>query len=403
MMFTRMLASLLTLALATTAAADEFDRLEGRVLAEIPRGDDVSAHESLSGEDLVLLPNVLSDTRAALVVVKTDQGNLARLLLTPAFRKAADGSDSVVPILVLERFDTFEAGPATSILARGRDLVLFDGFRFDLDTGQVVPEGQGGDLQFQGAEKPSDQKLIATGGAKLFTLKASPLGDQAGPGQPSRGRNVVPTDFAGRYRLVANGQWTGTLELEVGPDGVVNGRFRSDQTGSSYRVTGQAGEESANFVRFSVIFPRSRQEYEGRLFTEGKGAIAGTIVAARTALRLLRDPRGGDNRAGGGGGRGRGGRGGGGRRGRARRAVCRGREGGGRGRTGGGVEGGERGRAGGGGGRPGRAGDARIVAWRICSIDSARRALGMSGSGRPAEERRRLADSLFPIIERNIP
>lgn len=291
-MLTRMLpVPLLTLALATLASADEFDRLEGRTLAEIPGSDMATAHESISIQDLVLLPNVLRDSRAALVIVKTDQGNPARLLVTPAFRKAPDGQGEPSPILLLERFDTFEAGPATSILAGGRDRVLFDGFRLDLDTGQVVPDGQGGDIQFQGGEKPAQQKLIAIGGAKLFTLAKSPLSDQAAPDQPSPGRNVIPGDFAGRYRLVANGQWTGTLTLKVGDDGALDGQFRSDQTGSSYRVTGQAGGESANQLRFEVVFPRSRQEYEGRLFTNGKGAIAGsTTLLDRTygffALRM---------------------------------------------------------------------------------------------------------------------
>lgn len=265
------------LALFTVSRADDFDRLEGRALADIPRDPGAKAREALTVTELSLLPPVLRDARSALVVVKTEQGNPARMLVSAGLRKPPGAEGEPAPVLVVERFDTFEAGPATTRLAHGRDLVLFDGFQLDLDTGQVVPEGQGGDLRFEAGEKPDAQRLVAVKPAAMYTLEKPPPAGQVEPGKPSPGRAVLPTDFAGRYRLVANGQWSGILELEAADRGALTGRFRSDQTGQSYRVTGQVEPGDPNLVRFSVILPRVRQEFEGRLFTEGKGAIAGTM------------------------------------------------------------------------------------------------------------------------------
>jgi hypothetical protein len=92
------------------------------------------------------------------------------------------------------------------------------------------------------------------------------------------GRAVRPGDFQGRFHLVADGQWSGLLELVVAGDGSISGRFRSEQTGGSYKVVGDLAADAPNRITFSVDFPRSRIEFDGRLWTEGKGAIAGTAT-----------------------------------------------------------------------------------------------------------------------------
>ncbi len=263
---------------AGSRAADDFDRLEGRVLADLPGSQIATAHDQLTIKEIGALPIVLQGTRSALIVVVTDQGNPARLLVSPALRKpqAGGAEGDLIPILVVERFDTFEAGPATTKLARGNGLILFDGFRLDLDSGQVVPEGQGGDIQFV-TEGKEGQRLVALSPSKLYTLTKSPLERSEERGKPSLGRNVLASDFEGRYRLFSNGQWAGTLDLKVGEAGVVTGRFQSEETGSSYRVAGQVGTGGPNQIQFSIIFPRVRQEFDGRLWTVGKGAMAGTM------------------------------------------------------------------------------------------------------------------------------
>ena len=86
---------------------------------------------------------------------------------------------------------------------------------------------------------------------------------------------MVAGDFAGRYRLFANGQWSGTLDLKVEGRGVVVGQFRSDLHGTSYPVSGQVATDVAQKVFFAIKYPRARQEFEGFLWAEGKGAMAG--------------------------------------------------------------------------------------------------------------------------------
>ncbi|MBX6312858.1 MAG: biopolymer transporter ExbD [Isosphaeraceae bacterium] len=269
----------LVLSLAATALADDFDRLEGPILAGIPASGDAQAHEQLTLAELGNLPSILPGLREPLLIAMTDQGNIARLIAIPAFRKPQGGQGEPIPILVLERFATFEGGPATTRLARGRDLILFDGFFFDLDSGQVVPEGQGGDLRFlaQGEQGP---RLVAVGKAKLYTLSKSPFPSPAAAprARPSTRGQVRPEDFAGRYHLFADGRWSGVLDLKVGERGVVTGRFRSDQTGASYPVTGHVAEGAPHQIRFAAQFPRSKLEFVGYLWTEGQGAMAGSAT-----------------------------------------------------------------------------------------------------------------------------
>ena len=258
------------------ARADDFDRLEGGALAAIPHGPGTSAHEAMTLAELGNLPRVLAEARSALVVVKTDQGNLCRMLVAAGLRRAPGVPEPPVPVLVLERFDTFEAGAAVNRLARGRDVLLFGGFRFDLDLGQVVPEGQGGDVQFLADGGPGP-RLAALAPTTLYTVASSPIPAEARAGLPSAGRGVVASDFAGRYRLFADGQWSGTLELAL-EGRSVSGRFRSDQTGSVYPVAGTAPADAPGLIRFAITYPRSRQDFQGRLWTAGKGAMAGTLT-----------------------------------------------------------------------------------------------------------------------------
>jgi hypothetical protein len=233
----------------------------------------------LTARAIDALPNVLRDSRSALLIATTDQGNLAGLLVAAALRRAPGSAAAPVPVLVVERFETFDAGNLASRLARGKDLVLFDGFQVDLDSGLVVPEEQGGDLQFR-AGGEDGPRLVALGKARLYTLARSPLPDAgtAAAAQPALGRVVRPGDFAGRYRLFANGQWSGTLDLKVDDAGGVSGRFRSDSSGAAYPLSGQVAPNVPHKVSFRIKFPRTQQDYEGFLWTEGKGAMAGTLT-----------------------------------------------------------------------------------------------------------------------------
>lgn len=253
---------------------DEFDRLEGAALAKLRESTLVQTHQELAIRELEALPRVLSGIRSTVLFVSTDQGNLARLQISPAFRRSAAPEGIQAPILLIERFATFEAGGYERRIAHGKEVQLFDGFQIDLDTGQIVPDGFGGDVRFQAsAERP---RIAAKAGCGLLTLSGSPWKESGVSARPTSGRQVVVRDFAGRYLLVANGQWSGPLELEIDEDGAARGRFRSDQTGSSYRVTGSAIGSPRAQITLTIQFPRSALELEGYLWTEGKGAISGT-------------------------------------------------------------------------------------------------------------------------------
>jgi hypothetical protein len=61
-------------------------------------------------------------------------------------------------------------------------------------------------------------------------------------------------------------------------DRAVVGSFRSDQTGTSYPVKGEVSQDPTPRIRFSIEFPMARDDYDGVLFTSGKGAICGGVV-----------------------------------------------------------------------------------------------------------------------------
>lgn len=268
--------------------ADDFDRLEGRTLAAIP--EQIEAVERLTLADLSSLPNALQGVRSPVLVVQTGRGNPSRLIIAPGFWSppptdgdAPDEQAEPVPILVLERFATFEGagGSSPDRLASGRDVFLFDGFHYDLDSGQVVPEGQGGDLAFFASGDEVDDgagpRIEAVGGASLFPMTEAPEFAEPSPGLPSPGRAILPIDYAGRFRLQADGSLSGTLDLTI--DGrAASGQFRSDQSGSSYEVVGEVEPGTDPGIRFSIQFPRSRQDYQALLFSEGKAAMAGTFL-----------------------------------------------------------------------------------------------------------------------------
>ncbi len=272
------------------ALTDEFERLEGKTLAEAATSAQAIPHDLLTFNELGTLPNVLRDSRKAVVIVKTDEGNMARLVASPGFRRPPKGGGEPFPVILIERLETMEAGPLTRRIARARDLVLFDGFLIDLDSGQVVPAGQGGDLQFL-AGGPAGPRLLGVTPLKMLTFTKSPLPESGKEGLPSPGRNVTPTDFEGRFHIISNGQTSGTLELTTGEQGSLTGRMTSDQTGSSYKVSGKAGHGGANRIEFSVELPRTRQDFEGFLFTDGKAVICGSyaIMDRRFGFLAIRE------------------------------------------------------------------------------------------------------------------
>jgi hypothetical protein len=261
---------------SATCRGGEFDRIEGDRIAGLIQGGDAKAHSMLTIRELEGLPTVLKDTRSAFLVVKTSQGNYARLLAVPALRKPPQGEAPPLPVLLLERFDTFEPGRSASRVARGSGMVLFDGFQVDLDAGIVVPEGQGGDLVFR-AKEGAGPRIETLGTAGLYSL-SRPIAVSETAGRPSRSAGVVASDVAGQYTLYADGRWSGLLELIVSDDRQITGHFRSEPGGNSYSVRGEVASDPPNRLTFKIKFPRTEQEYEGFLWTEAKWGLAGTFT-----------------------------------------------------------------------------------------------------------------------------
>jgi hypothetical protein len=277
---------------ATSGLADQFEQLDGPMLVRTLKGADVTPRASLTVSDIGSMPSMLRDTRSALVLAKTDRGNPVRLLLVPELRKPGGGQEEPIPVVVVERLDSFDASDPSTRLASRKDLMVFDGFQIDLDTGQIVPEGQGGDVVFR-VQGEGGPRLETIGAARLFTMAKAPAFDTSKAPQPTPGKAVLPGDFAGRYRLFANGQWSGTLDLKVEGRGVVTGQFRSDLHGTTYPVSGQVATDVAQKILFAVKYPRARQEFEGYLWAEGKGAMAGVASIAERPIGFFAIREGG--------------------------------------------------------------------------------------------------------------
>jgi hypothetical protein len=279
---------------------DDFSRIIGATLFDVPGRASGGGTSHLNLRAIESLPEVVRGERAALIVATTDEGNLAKILVSAGLRRQVSTGEKpvLVPVISLDRFETIDRGDRVTRKARGRDLVLFDGFQFDLDTGQVVPAGFGGDVAYSSgaADGPA---LIAVGRNRLYAIDRPLSAHGAERGRPSAGPDVLPTDFEGRYTLVSNGQMSGILELNVMPDGAVSGRFRSDRNGSMYPVTGKVAADLTRRIEFGIQFPRSKQVFEGLLWTEEKNVFAGTVqvlehpysfVAVREGTPLVPEP-----------------------------------------------------------------------------------------------------------------
>lgn len=267
------LAALCALAFTASAArADAFDLYLNATLNKLIDGPNVTETKRLTPDLVGDNDRVLNGLPYAFLVVKTNEGRNAKLLVQVARQKVED--DKLVPFLLVERYVTFKEGEERTRLVEGRNVALYPGFRLSLDRGQVVPEGLGGDLRFV----VDGDTLYAepVGKAKLHVVTKA-LADLA----PPKGEKVVvgdkfePRYFSGTYKLHEDGRRSGKLTLKVEEDGTVGGAFYSDRDGSKYEVRGQVGTP-AHAIQFVIVFPRTEQTFRGMMFTGDAEAIAGT-------------------------------------------------------------------------------------------------------------------------------
>jgi hypothetical protein len=276
------------LVLAPQARADAFDLYTNRVLTKLMDGKNVKQVKKLTRTDLLDHDRVLSGIPYAFVVVKTNGGRNAKLLVQSA-RQKVDAERSL-PILLIHRYVCYREGEERTIQAQGKDVSLFGGFRFSLDLGQVVPEALGGDLRLVVDGEKAHVEPV--GKAKLYLVT------KALPGlAPKKGTFVMGPKFEARYfngtfKLYDDGRRSGSLTLVVAKDGGVTGAYYSDKDGAKYEVTGKVGMPKHS-IEFRIKFPRVEQHFKGMLFTGNGKAMAGTsrLDAREAAFYALRQEK----------------------------------------------------------------------------------------------------------------
>lgn len=269
--FPRIFVVFLTLAAATSVrAADVFDRHTADVLHEAAAKGKPLGELSLDAAGMLktLSPRLSSPC----VIVKTNEGNWVKALVGWGFRK---GPDKPIPVLLIERYVTYRSDRANSTTANGKDVMLFAGFAFDFDIGQVVPAEFGGDVQLdaKGLLKP-------IGKAEIYGMDGSqlPPSDDEIP-DPSDHEGVLPRDFSGTWALNVDGRWKGELELLLDDAGKATGTYRSDESKSAYEVSGRISG-APHRLRLQLHLDNATQTFDAYLWTSDKSAMAGTTTLA---------------------------------------------------------------------------------------------------------------------------
>lgn len=257
--------------------ADAFDNYTNTVLAKVPDAKEAKEVKKLTAEEILDAGGVIPGTQAALVMVQGNDGCFSKLLVQAARKRLNDDAKTLVPVVLIERFVAYRAGTERTVLASGANTMLFDGFRFSVDMGQVVPEKVGGDLRLVATEKDGKEEvyLEPLGKAKIYLI-SKPLPEAA----PKKTTKFVMGDtfetkyFNGKFKVYDDGRRSGTVELQVKDDGEVTGSYFSDKDGQKYDVVGKIGT-TKHAIQFVVKLPRTEQVFHAWLFTGNGLALAG--------------------------------------------------------------------------------------------------------------------------------
>lgn len=250
--------------------ADVFDSYTNPVLRHVQDAPGVKEIAQLTTELMTDHDRVLANLPGTLLVVRTNEGRYSKLLTQPARQKVGDRK---VPIFLIERFVTFREGQERAVQASGQNVVLFPGFVYQLDLGQVVPADLGGDLRFVVAGDKSYVEPV--GKAKLYLItKPLPAAQGTKPTRLVISDKFEPSYFNGTYKLHDDGRRSGNLILKVAVDGEVTGAYYSDKDGQKYEVRGKVGVPRHS-IQFTISLPRVEQQFQGWMFTGDGKAIAG--------------------------------------------------------------------------------------------------------------------------------
>lgn len=254
------------------ARADAFDHYTNPVLAKASASANVEKVAKVTRAQLVATNDVLPAVSGSMLIVRTNEGRWAKVLVQPGQQKIGD--DKRLPIVSIDRFATYREGEERATLAKGANVRLFADFRFSLDIGQIVPAGVEADLAFKADE--TGVYLAPVGKAEIYLLtKHVAEGSPKEDGKLAIGETFSPVFFNGKYKLYDDGRRSGELSLKVRENGAVEGFYYSDKDGRKYDVEGRIGNPS-HAISFQIQFPRTLQFFQGMLFTGDARAISGT-------------------------------------------------------------------------------------------------------------------------------
>lgn len=266
--FALLAAAVVTLPISAQGA-DVFERqTAAQVKQFIEKGEAVS---KISLEASAKLKPLSATVSSPCLLIKTDEGNFAKALVSWGVRK---GQGKLTPVLLIERYATYRQDRLDLTAANGKDIMLFPGFGFNFDIGQVVPKGQGADIEFT-----EDSVLESFGDAKIVTLTGSqlPAPDPTRKHDPAANAEVVPQDFTATWKVNADGRWLGEWRLKVNDGGHATGTFVSDESRNSYDLSGQIGGTAHN-LKLDVFLANTQMAVEAYLWTKDKSMMAGTVT-----------------------------------------------------------------------------------------------------------------------------
>lgn len=262
----------LALASPLLSFADSFDNYTNVILARVPSAKEAQLIKELTPEVMVEHSRTLPGITATFIVVRTNDGKYAKLLVQAAQQKVS--ATESVPILLIERFVTFREGEERTVHVQGQNVRLFEGFRFSLDLGQVVPKSLGGDVRFV----VNKDKVFAepVNKAEIYLVtKHFPEATLKKGEKLVLGATFEPRYFNGTFKLYDDGRRSGILKLTVGEGGDVSGAFYSDKDGAKYDVGGKVGSPN-HMIQFNIAFPRTIQTLQGWMFTGDGRVITGS-------------------------------------------------------------------------------------------------------------------------------
>jgi len=252
-----------------TRGADVFDRQTSAIVKQlIEKGEAVAELDLAASAKLKPLSSTVS---SPCLLIKTDEGNFTKALVSWGLRK---GAGKPLPVLLIERYTTYRQDRMDLTAANGKDVMLFPGSGFNFDIGQVVPKGQGADIEFseEGVLKSArEAQVIPLNGNQL------PAADPVKKHDPAAHEGVIPEDFAGTWKLNADGRWLGEWQLKVNNNGNATGTFVSDESRNSYDLSGQVGSTSHN-LKLDVFLANTQMAVDAYLWTKDKSMMAGTVT-----------------------------------------------------------------------------------------------------------------------------